>query len=246
MDRPDHGSLYDRPWLYDRVVAPGPCESFYRGLARQTGGPILELACGTGRLAVPLARDGHEVVGLDASRSMLQAAFAKTRDGSANLELIHGDMRNFRLGRRFALVVLSCNSLAHLTDNGDLDACISSIALHLASGGLFAFDVVNPNIPDLARPDLEIPDAGDGDDAGGRLVAYDPVRQVQLLRWSLAEPGKKRKLTTSMKLRTFFPQEVPPRLELAGLELVARYGDFAGGELTASSSNQVYVASPKE
>src|SRR5690349_8398997 len=66
-------ALYDVPGLYDRVVRTGPCESFYGDLARQTGGPILELACGTGRLTIPLARDGHEVVGLDASRTMLRA-----------------------------------------------------------------------------------------------------------------------------------------------------------------------------
>ncbi len=65
-------SLYDVPPLYDLVIRPGPCETYYRELARRVGGPVLELACGTGRLTIPIAADGHEVVGLDASPAMLR------------------------------------------------------------------------------------------------------------------------------------------------------------------------------
>ena len=87
-----HLALYDVPPLYDLMVQPGPCERFYRDLANRVGGPILELASGSGRLTIPLALDGHEVVGLDASKSM----------------------------RSFALAIISCNSLAHLTTNEEL------------------------------------------------------------------------------------------------------------------------------
>src|SRR5690348_15305449 len=99
-------SLYDDPILYDRVVRPGPCEAFYRHLARQTGGPILELACGTGRLTLPLARNGHEVVGLDASRTMLRTTQAKADAEDLGITVAQGDMRAFDLGRRFPLVVI--------------------------------------------------------------------------------------------------------------------------------------------
>ena len=72
-----HDTLYDNPHLYDLVVPRGPCEPFYRSVARSTGGPVLELACGTGRLTIPLAQDGHGVVGLDSSACMLRRARAK-------------------------------------------------------------------------------------------------------------------------------------------------------------------------
>src|SRR5580765_803820 len=107
-------SLYDDPILYDHVVRPGPCEAFYRDLARKTGGPILELACGTGRLTIPLARDGYEIVGLDASPAMLRVTQAKADAEDVEITLAYGDMRSFDLGRRFPLVILCCNSLAHL------------------------------------------------------------------------------------------------------------------------------------
>src|SRR5215212_5162530 len=107
--------LYDMPALYDLIIGRGPREGFYRDLARQMGGPVLELACGTGRLTLPLARDGHAVVGLDASPVMLRAAEAKAEAEDVEVAFFRGDMRVFDLGRRFALVILCCNSLAHLT-----------------------------------------------------------------------------------------------------------------------------------
>src|SRR5215204_5377235 len=86
-------TLYDNPILYDCMVRPGPCEAFYRDLARRTGGPILELACGTGRLTVPLASDGHEVVGLDASPAMLRAARDKADAEDLGITFVQADMR---------------------------------------------------------------------------------------------------------------------------------------------------------
>src|SRR5437016_3950939 len=142
MERP---ALYDDPKLYDLVVQPGPCEAFYRKLAHRTGGPILELACGTGRLTLPLATDGYVVVGVDRSPAMLGMAAAKAAARKLKLTLVCGDMRTVRLRREFALVIVSCNSLAHLTANEDLTAGLVNIGRHLAPGGLFAFDIVNPD-----------------------------------------------------------------------------------------------------
>ena len=89
-------SLYDEADLYDAIVQPGPREAFYREQARQWGGPVLELACGTGRLTLPLARDGHEVLGLGASRAMLDAARRKA--AGLPVRFVLGDMRDFDLG----------------------------------------------------------------------------------------------------------------------------------------------------
>jgi SAM-dependent methyltransferase len=240
-------SLYDLPSLYDRVdrvVPPGPCEAFYRDVAVHAGDPILELACGTGRLAVPLAADGHQVVGLDISPSMLGA---KAEADGVEMDLVQGDMRDFDLGRRFALVIVGCNSLAHLVRNEDLTSCLSAVARHLAPGGVFAFDVVNPNLRELARAESSGAPTGDSEDLlpvarNVRSIACDPVRQVQELQIRVLEPGMERLVIAPMRLRVFFPQEVPLRLALAGMEMAARYGDFDGDWLTGRSSNQVCLA----
>ncbi|RWM77505.1 MAG: class I SAM-dependent methyltransferase [Mesorhizobium sp.] len=240
-------TLYDLPSLYDAVVTPGPCEPFYRRLACSTGGPILELACGTGRLTIPLALDGHEVVGLDASYPMIRAARAKADKSRAKVEFVVGDMRRFDLGRSFSMVIVSCNSLAHLRANEDIVECLSRIARHLVPGGLLAFDVVNPNMRDLAQCGNTAERSNTKPDrsfvSGSKeLIAYDPVQQVQILKWRFEELGRKIPPVALMRLRAFFPQEMPLRLALVGLELAARYGDFSGGHFTGCSPNQIYVA----
>jgi SAM-dependent methyltransferase len=239
-------ALYEAPSLYDAVVPPGPCESFYTHLACRTGGPVLDLACGTGRLSVPLARGGHDVVGLDISAAMLTAAREKAECAGVEIELIEGDMRSFELGREFALVIVSCNSLSHLVTNEELVAALSCLSRHLAFGGLLAFDVVNPRLADLLRDDrtralLDAWEIGSEPGAVEELVAYDPVSQIRVLRWRVSAP-KKIWQTEEMRLRTIFPQELLLLLNAAGLELGARFGDFDGNPLTEDSLNQVCIA----
>ena len=240
-------TLYDDPVLYDRVVRPGPCEPFYRDLACRTGGPILELACGTGRLTIPLARDGYEIVGLDASPTMLRAIQAKADLENLQLTTLREDMRRFDLGRRFPLVILCCNSLAHLTTNQDAKVALACVLRHLAPGGLFAFDIVNPDLRALARSQAESVRLDLGPNPSSaiaveEIASYDPVQQVRRAFWRVMDADGTARDMAALNLRMFFPQELPVLLEAAGLELVARYGDFAGNPLSADSLNQICIA----
>lgn len=240
-------ALYEAPAVYDAVVPPGPCESFYRDLAARTGGPVLEIACGTGRLSVPLADDGHDVVGIDNAAAMLAAAGRKAKAAGVEIEFLERDMRSFELDREFALVIVSCNSLCHLVTNEELVRALRCISRHLAPGGLFAFDVVNPRIAELAHPyratvTLAAPGLRSSGAAVEELLAYDPVAQIRVLRWQLDGYGNELRRTEEMRLRAIFPQELPLLLNTAGLELAARFGDFDGHPLTGDSLNQVCIA----
>ena len=242
-------AIYDLPPLYDLIVRPGPCETFYRQVARHAGGPVLELACGTGRLTVPLALAGCDIVGLDVSPQMLAAARAKARAHDVDIAFVEGDMRVFDLGQRFGLVIVSCNSLAHLTTNEDLRAGFRCVRRHLAPGGLLAFDVVLPDVHDLARSRLErvrleADSASSAAVAIEEVAAYDPVRQIRVARWRVRQPGTGARKMAPIRLRQFFPQELPLLLEVAGLELVARYGDFDRSPLRSTSANQICLARP--
>ena len=240
-----HASLYDTPALYDRIVVPGPCEAFYDALAGRARGPVLDLACGTGRLTIPLALRGHAMTGVDASPAMLELARRKAVEHGLAVPFWLGDMRSFALGRRFPLVIITCNSLAHLADGQDLASCLACVARHLEPGGLLAFDVVRPDVDILSRCGSGPVRLDRGPNPATAIAieeqaSYDPIRQVRELRWRVLEPGAGE--IAALSLRQFFPQEVPLLLQAAGLALVERHGDFDGGPLTARSLNQVCVA----
>jgi trans-aconitate methyltransferase len=132
---PSRGELYD--WEQRNVIGRGAQDlAFYAELTRP-GTQVLELACGTGRLSVPLARQGARVVGLDVDASML--AVAQRREPS--LCLMRADMRRFALHRRFDLVVAAYNCLQLLLTDGDRRACVQAAARHLAPSGVLAVEV---------------------------------------------------------------------------------------------------------
>jgi SAM-dependent methyltransferase len=238
--------LYDAPALYDAMVPPGPCEAFYTRLAEETGGPILELACGTGRLSIPLARAGYSVTGLDLSPAMLRRATRKAERGGVAVQFVTGDMRNFVLGRRFPFVILSCNSLAHLLRLADAKACLACIRRHLEPDGIFAFDIVNPDLAALARSVEDGHSAAPSSDGvASTHGGYDPVRQVRTMNWRLSQVHGHPVQTTPMRLRQFFPQEVPLLLETCGFVLMERFGDFEGRPLARHSLNQVCITRPR-
>jgi SAM-dependent methyltransferase len=144
--------LYDHPEVYDALLHPEAHGAHYAALADRHPGPVLELACGSGQLTVPLAKPGRPVVGLDLSPPMLAAARQRATAAGAAIEFIEADMRSFSLGRQFALIFVARNSLLHLSGAEDFVATFAAVRRHLAPGGVFAFDVFNPDVRRLARP----------------------------------------------------------------------------------------------
>jgi SAM-dependent methyltransferase len=243
-------ALYDVPKLYDLAFGPGPCEPFYREEARRAAGPVLELACGTGRLTIPIARDAHEIVGLDASSAMLEAAQSKAKQaGVRGATFVRADMRSFARGDKFALVIVSCNSLADLTTNGDLKACFSRIREHLRPGATLAFDIVNPDVMSLARPPSRVvcldTVLGCREISVRETASYDPVTQVRTANWRVRHGEQHAQPLAPHRQRLIFPQELLLLLEAAGLKLLARYGDFDRGTFSGESLNQICLCSAR-
>ena len=246
-------SLYDDPWLYDRLTSPpGGSLDFYLGAVRASAGAVLELACGTGRLTIPIAQAlatdaTRPVMGLDLAPAMLDAARRKSVDAGVDVELVQRDMRAFALGRRFGTIFIAFNSLLHLTTNDALRECFRCVREHLAAGGAFAFDIFNPSIQSLARaPDerttqTRIPDAELGEIHVETTIDYDAATQVNHAAWHLSAPGRPNYLTIPLHLRCIFPQELPVLLAANGLRLETRYGDFGGEPFTSESPRQVCV-----
>ena len=133
--------------IYDAVYADRDDRAFWAAMA-PADGAILELACGTGRVLLPLARAGHEIVGLDLSAQMVERCRAHLADEPAavreRVRLVQADMTSFELGRRFALVTSPFRGFQHVTSVERQLACLGRCHAHLASHGRLVLDLFNP------------------------------------------------------------------------------------------------------
>lgn len=263
---------YANPALYDRVYRHRRADvNFYRMLADERLGfgapsPILELACGSGRLTVPLLRDGHRVVGLDRSEAMLEAASSRVQRLPAtrrkNALLLRADMRAFALKNQVSLVVAAFHSLQHLVSDEDLLTCFSQVRRSLRPDGWFVFDVLPPHPQWLdVLGALRWSRRSFLDPSSGRRLRhgtshrYDAERKalhMQLHYQEVNEVGAPVGKETIVRLchRQFWPGDLDELLARAGLKVLARYSDFAPSaletkeSLSASVHEHVYVARP--
>ena len=194
-------ALYSDPVLYDllfpdarrassladqaRAARILGSEEFYLAEARERGGRVLELACGTGRLTIPLAQNGIEIMGADNSESMLNTARIKACSAGVMVTFVHADLRAFELPYLFSAILIPGNSLLHLHTIGDLKQCLASVRRHLKPGGLLVFDVSMWDLRLLTRDPGErvlayaINDPERGEIRVEETAAYDPVNQVR-------------------------------------------------------------------
>ncbi len=221
-------------------------ERFYLEEASQAGGRVLELGCGSGRLTVPIAQSGIEIVGVDLSRPMLEAARKKAEACSVSIEFVEADMRNFELSGEFAAILIPGNSLLHLLSIEDLTQCLGSVRRHLAPGGRLVFDISKWDGRALAEaigqsvPVLTVNDPRGGEIAIEETTSYDPLLQVRRFAWYVSSAGlPAREITYT--LRVIFPQELTLLLQNAGFSLQARYGEFPRQPFDESSPRQVCV-----
>jgi SAM-dependent methyltransferase len=239
--------FYQHPDLYDALLPAGVHLPFYSELARRHPAGVLELACGTGQLAVPIAGLANRVVGLDRSTAMLASARARAAEVGAACTFVEGDMRRFDLAQKFDLIFVARNSLLHLLKTEDLVSALTTVRAHLAPGGVFAFDVFNPSPVILARPqERRFPVMERTSSDFGPLVVegthrYEADQQVDYGTWYVSSGEERDKWIVSVVVRSIFPQELPLLLRSAGLELVHRFGDFSRHPFGSDSPHQVCV-----
>jgi len=251
-----------QPWadaqlaeLYDAFVFDGDLP-LYLELARGQGQRVLEIACGSGRVLVPLARAGFEVVGVDVSPYMLALAQAKLDTlKSAQARLIQADMRDFRLDRAdFDLAILAVKSFAYLTEPDDQQRCLTSILAHLRPGGLLAIDFMHP-LPDWVaapagamRDDLlqRVPDRGYTVSRVESVVSTDLARQVRIIRSAyevIDDTGSIRtKRLVEWSYRWTYRFEAEHLLARAGFSVETVYGNYQREPFNSSSATMVFIA----
>ena len=230
--------------LYDFVVpySGRPDVDFFVEAALESGGPVLEVGCGTGRVLIPTARAGVEITGLDLSTHMLAVCRERLAEEPAEVQaraqLVEGDMRDFELGRAFALATIPFRPFQHLTTVEDQMACLRTIHRHLEPDGKLILDLFNPSLEVLTRdnvgqevgeePPFTMPD-GRRVLRRSKIVSRDYSEQVnrsELIYYVTYPDGNQERLVHAFPMRYLFRFEAEHLLARCGFEVEALYADY--------------------
>lgn len=232
-DTPGHG-----------MFAPevlGPAVERLAALA--DGGPVLEFAIGTGRVAVPLTERGIAVAGIDSSPAMI--AQLRRKVDVATLPVVLGDMATATVPGSYALIFLVFNGLSNLLTQAEQVACFRNAARHLRPGGRFVIELWVPELQKL--PHGQTATVWQVEPGYIGLDVYDVLQQRLVSHHFRFDEGKQARLCRSPH-RYVWPAELDLMAELAGFALESRHADWQGAPFTAESRSHVstYRLSPTE
>ncbi len=230
--------------FYDHVVPyqDRPDVQFFVDAARERGGPVLELGCGTGRVLIPTARAGLDIVGLDASPHMLSICRRRLGDEPESVRskvaLVEADMRAFALDRTFAMVTMPFRPFQHLITVEDQLACLACIRRHLSEGGTLLLDLFNPSLEHLVNrvigeefaeePEFTMPD-GRRVVRRHKIAAHDRANQttdVELIYYVTHPDGHAERRVHAFRFRYLFRFEVEHLLARAGFQVETIYSGY--------------------
>ena len=248
----DWASIYDTVYSYVREDIP-----FYVEEAKAANGPVLELGCGTGRVTIPIAKAGVQIVGLDFSSAMLDIARDKADAllGLDNLSLIQGDMSDFNIEDRFGLIIIPFRGFQSLLSVEDEIKTLANIRRQLAPGGRLVLNIFVPDI-DMMTQDFDVPyhfrDVTDPQTGTSFVLwnqtEYDSHSQVMRIRTTVERLDDNsavvQKLYRDFQLRNIFRWEMHHLLTSSGFRIDDLYGDFSRSYFDEASTEMVWVASP--
>jgi SAM-dependent methyltransferase len=210
---------------------------FYVGLAKEADGPIVELAVGSGRVAIPVAREtGRKVIGIDRSQSMLAQARERVAEAGVDVEIREEDMRDFELEEPAALIYCPFRALLHLPTWADRRRVFERVAAALRPGGRFAWNVFVFDPMFAARRAERLSRRPDG--KAWEWTEYDPTEARIDITAYVEQPGKDPR---ELSLWWINRSEWEGLIDVAGLEVEALYGDFERKPLGPDDREFVWV-----
>jgi len=221
--------------------------------AQSIAGPLLDLACGTGRMALHLAAQGYQITGVDIVPEMIARARQKMLERAVSVEWIVSDACTFHTPKRFSGVYMLMNAFQFFLTRADQEAMLARVQEHLQPNGYFLFETRNPSLQNLNE--LRHPQPQKFTTADGRELMiteqqhYDPLTQIQhytrYYQWLYAD-GQRLEETKRTALRYVFPQEMELLLFYNGFQIVACYGDWALNPFTAASPAMIYICQKRD
>ena len=238
--------IYDAN-IYDGMNTNLVDLQFYkRWLPKNKDARILELCCGTGRLTLPIAKEGYNITGVDYTASMLKQAEIKASKKGLEVEFIEADIRVLDLPEKYDLIFIPFNSIHHLYKNEDVFKAFNVVKNHLKEGGLFLLDCFNPNIQFIVEGEKEQKEIAQYTTKDGREVLikqtmrYENDTQINRIEWHYYINGEFDSIQ-NLDMRLFFPQELDSYLKWSGFDLINKFGDFEEDLFNDNSEKQIFV-----
>jgi ubiquinone/menaquinone biosynthesis C-methylase UbiE len=212
--------------------------AFYLTRAKHIGGSVLELGCGTGRVAIPLVEDGREVWGLDLSETMLAQLRRKLErlpaSVAARLHIVHGDMASFDLGRKFDLITAPFRAFQALAEKADQERCLRCVKAHLSDKGQFVMHVFKPKMVfDESWVQPESFDWEAVDPRIGKFVRrYEKRKRIDLDRQVLyvdliyRVEGNQADIVEPLSISYFYENQMRAFLQANGFRIIEEFGYF--------------------
>ncbi len=241
------GNLIYDGHIYDGMNTDLADLQFYkRWFPKNKNARILELCCGTGRLTIPIARDGYDISGVDYTPSMLEQAKLKAVNENLEVNFIEADIRTLDLREKFDLIFIPFNSIHHLYKNEDLFKAFNVVKKHLKDEGLFLLDCFNPNIQFMVEGEKEQKAIAEYTTKDGRevlikeVMRYENKTQINRITWHYYINGTFDSVQ-NLDMRLFFPQELDAYLEWNGFKIIHKFGSFEEKVFFEHSEKQIFV-----
>jgi SAM-dependent methyltransferase len=228
---------------------------FYLDLAQASGGPVLEIACGTGRVLLPIAREGIAIDGVDNSLPMLRVLKSHIENEPAGIRrritLHQGDMRYFRLREKFPLVIIPFRPLQHMYTLPDQLKALTTSAFHLQKNGILAFDVFYPKMELLSsgigQETVDLEWQANSNSVVRRYFrkdSVDKINQVFMFTFIFRTyhgDTLVHEESEPFKLSYYTYPHLKALFRLARLEPIAEYGSFAKTPLDNSAEQMIFL-----
>ena len=239
--------------LYDLVHVDINDIPFYLEYAERTGSPILEIACGTGRVLVPLAEAGYVVYGLDLSSAMLMKAKEKKsvlpEQIRKNIHLVQGDMRDFQFNIQFPLILIPSSSFSLLLNSEDQIQTLKNIRKLLTDNGILIIDLLAPKYQYLANDSCQVVKNIINPITNSIIyktdkMTFDHINQLMVIESTINEYDKNGNIHLyhlSEKLRYIFRYEMEYLLRFLGFKLEATYGTYDWKTYDYNSGKMIFI-----
>ncbi len=227
-------------------------------IVARTGGPVLDVGCGTGRITFHLAQEGVRIVGVDIAEAMLRRAERKLDvlpEARGRVSLVQGDLLEVELDEQFALIVVPYNGFMHFRTQETQITALARMHDWLLPGGLIALDLPNPGDLFATADDgsLILERTFEEPESGHRVMqqsvsTLDRATQIMQVTWiydELYADGTVHRTVAPLTLRYVFPAEMDLLLRVAGLERAERYGDYDGSPFVDGSPRLIVLARAK-